>query len=839
MGKKRTALKDERKGKHSMDGARSNTNKTGAGSSQRTAATVRRLKMYKERAVRDHKGKLIRQSLQSSETPTTRIQPDRRWFGNTRVVGQRQLERFREEMSTHLSDGHTVLLRQKKLPLSLLQDAAPEGGAGKGLEGGPGGAARRADLLAMEPFADVFGAGARRKRPKLNFGGAGAGGGSAESLDEVIARAEDGNRDYDDRGGTDAHDLATGRSAWDLAERRANRDRMFDKGQSRRIWAELYKVLDSSDVVVQVLDARDPEGTRSRFLERHLRKNAAHKHLVLVLNKCDLVPAWVVRRWLHHLSREYPTRVSCWRRGWGEQADLTPPDRCPSLVSSKPEHQCNTHLPPPFPPFSLAFHSSLTNPFGKAALLSVLRQFARLRSDKPAISVGFVGYPNVGKSSVINTLKAKAVCKAAPVPGETKVWQYITLMKRVFLIDCPGVVYNRTADTDAEAVLKGVVRVENLECADDYVADVLARVKPQYLRRAYGVEAWEDSEDFLSQLARKQGRLTKGGDPDLCTVAKGVLYDWQRGRIPFFSLPPGHEDATAADELPALPEGPSGRNSKGAVGPRGKTNDDDHAAGCPASDDDGDDGDDAPGGADEAKAEILGGERAGLAAGAINRALRAASSKQARGRLPGKVGFFDDEDAGGGGSEDEADALDSDDEGDDVGGDGDDGSEAGARAAALARAESRAARGGADVPSKALGDEDDDESDSDGAGGNLSWEELMRGMAGGEAGADALLSAGNQANKPTKRRARADADPDDAGAPKRGLGVKREGLPAKKPYRKHGGRGNAGSAEAAVSGHGRRGGGRRDSSRSSPPVAPRGVAAKGLGPKKNRPVFER
>lgn len=56
------------------------------------------------------------------------------------------------------------------------------------------------------------------------------------------------------------------------------------------------------------------------------------------------------------------------------------------------------------------------------------------------------------------------VCNVAPVPGETKVWQYITLMKKIFLIDCPGVVYNKTEDTDTDAVLKGVVRVENLVC---------------------------------------------------------------------------------------------------------------------------------------------------------------------------------------------------------------------------------------------------------------------------------------------------------------------------------------------------------------------------------------
>jgi nuclear GTP-binding protein len=218
-----------------------------------------------------------------------------------------------------------------------------------------------------------------------------------------------------------------------------------------------------------------------------------HKHVILLLNKVDLVPAWVTKRWLHALSREYPT---------------------------------------------LAFHASVTNPFGKGALLSLLRQFSRLRMDKQNVSVGFIGYPNVGKSSVINALRTKKVCVTAPIPGETKVWQYVNLTKRIFLIDCPGVVYHDTNDSDTDAVLKGVVRVSLLEDAWEHIPDVVARVKPDYLRRAYKVQSWESPEDFLQQVARLTGRLLKGGEPDLNTAAKMVLYDWQRGRIPFFAPPP-------------------------------------------------------------------------------------------------------------------------------------------------------------------------------------------------------------------------------------------------------------------------------------------------------------
>ncbi|KIH42987.1 hypothetical protein ANCDUO_27021, partial [Ancylostoma duodenale] len=77
----------------------------------------------------------------------------------------------------------------------------------------------------------------------------------------------------------------------------------------------------------------------------------------------------------------------------------------------------------------------------------------RLLSAK--ISVGFIGYPNVGKSSIVNTLRKKKVCKTAPIAGETKVWQYVMLMRRIYMIDCPGVVYPQ-GDSETQIILKGV-----------------------------------------------------------------------------------------------------------------------------------------------------------------------------------------------------------------------------------------------------------------------------------------------------------------------------------------------------------------------------------------------
>lgn len=77
---------------------------------------------------------------------------------------------------------------------------------------------------------------------------------------------------------------------------------------------------------------------------------------------------------------------------------------------------------------TVAFHASLQHAFGKAALINLLRQFAKLHKDRQQISVGFIGYPNVGKSSIVNTLRKKKVCKTAPLAGETKVRHCVKLL---------------------------------------------------------------------------------------------------------------------------------------------------------------------------------------------------------------------------------------------------------------------------------------------------------------------------------------------------------------------------------------------------------------------------
>lgn len=117
-------------------------------------------------------------------------------------------------------------------------------------------------------------------------------------------------------------------------------------------------------------------------------------------------------------------------------------------------------------------------------------------------------------------------------------------MKRIYLIDCPGVVPPNQNDSPEDILLRGVCRVENVENPEQYIPAILRKVQPRHMERTYGIKDPEDAVDLLSRLARKGGRLLKGGEPDLDGVAKMIINDFLRGKIPWFTHPPKLDGTT-------------------------------------------------------------------------------------------------------------------------------------------------------------------------------------------------------------------------------------------------------------------------------------------------------
>ena len=436
------------------------------GSGLRTAETIRRLNMYREKPD-------LKKMNEHKEGPS-RIEPDRKWFGNVRTVDQKELDKFIVEKEIAKKDPYAFLINKNKIDLSIFAKSSKF---------------QKNKLTDVEPFSDTFGPKSKRIKPKFML----------DSIEDLAQRAIELDKKYDHVTDSNRADLKNSIHN----DPKYNIDKRLEAGQSRRIWEELYKVIDSSDVLCMILDARDPEGTRCYHVEKHLENNCKFKHLIYVLNKVDLVPTSVTAHWVKILSAKHPT---------------------------------------------ITFRADLNNAFGRESLMNLFRQFDNFHKDKKTISIGFVGYPNVGKSSVINSLAKKSACKSAPIPGETKHWQYVALTKRIFLIDCPGIVYSSDNDTDIDIIRKGVVRAERLEDADYYVEYLLRDVDKSIINEAYGIKNFKDAEDLLTQLAIKTGKLLKHNEPDIKTAGKMFIYDWQRGQIRHYKCPPVIEEGENKNE---------------------------------------------------------------------------------------------------------------------------------------------------------------------------------------------------------------------------------------------------------------------------------------------------
>lgn len=239
----------------------------------RDSKRVKFLNMYTGgKAQRNKHGDIVRAAdYQDATIPDARVAPDRRWFGNTRVISQDALQHFRDALGETQKDTYQVLLRRNKLPMSLLDE--------KDTTESP-----KARILETESFDKTFGPNAQRKKPRV----------AASSLEELAQSTDEDNKTFKEK-----QELKTTLGLMGAQEDEENgwsqtaKEHIFSKGQSKRIWNELYKVIDSSDVVIHVLDARDPMGTRCKSVEEYMKKETPHKHLIYVLNKCDLVPTWV------------------------------------------------------------------------------------------------------------------------------------------------------------------------------------------------------------------------------------------------------------------------------------------------------------------------------------------------------------------------------------------------------------------------------------------------------------------------------------------------------------------------------------------------------------------
>lgn len=324
------------------------------------------------------------------------------------------------------------------------------------------------------------------------------------------------------------------------------------------VWKQLWRVVERSDLIVQIVDARDPLLFRSVDLEKYVKDLDDRKQNLLLVNKADLLSRKQRITWAKYfLSRGIvftfysalkANQLLELQEEFGEDYKHEEVEE----DEGDDEEEVDAEI---LESINILTIEQLEDLFLSKAPQEPL--LPPLPGQSSLIQIGLVGYPNVGKSSTINSLVGAKKVSVSSTPGKTKHFQTIKLSDRVMLCDCPGLVFPNFAYSKGELVCNGVLPIDQLR---DYIGPctlVAERIPKYFLEAVYGIhiktKGLEDgvqrdfpsAQELLVAYARARGYMTQGfGSADESRASRYVLKDYVNGKLLFVNPPPHMEDET-------------------------------------------------------------------------------------------------------------------------------------------------------------------------------------------------------------------------------------------------------------------------------------------------------
>ena len=303
---------------------------------------------------------------------------------------------------------------------------------------------------------------------------------------------------------------------------------IINKDLSRKAYIKvLDQVIENSDVILEVLDARDPLTCRNKDLENKIKSGKNSKKIILVLNKIDLIPVQNAIDWQKYLSNEFPC-VLFKSNTQTQSTNLSQSNLFDKNLKEQKEYISDI----------LKGNKSI----GGEELLNMLKNYSRIDGgNKSNIVVGVIGIPNVGKSSLINSLTRGKNVGVSNTPGFTKGLQEVILDNNLRLLDCPGVVMTN----DENSILHNIIRTEDIKEPLEVVGKILKKMTQEYFLKTYNLDIsiLKGSELTIEKIVylvgEKMKKYKKGGVVDLDKSARIIINDWNLGKLKYYSVPPG------------------------------------------------------------------------------------------------------------------------------------------------------------------------------------------------------------------------------------------------------------------------------------------------------------
>ncbi|KAJ3734647.1 P-loop containing nucleoside triphosphate hydrolase protein [Lentinula guzmanii] len=365
------------------------------------------------------------------------------------------------------------------------------------------------------------------------------------------------------------------------------------------VWRQLWRVLERSHLIVQIVDARNPLGFRCEDLEDYVKDvegpegekgtGRGIRRTLLLINKADLLTAKQRTQWADYFDSQgiqyafFSAANAVAIQEARREASLRAQDKAsekevsedeenneesssedPRDVSEDIDDSESSASSDEYESYFSPEEEAIENADPRARVMSVLQLedlFVQKAPDRSAFAdasgqppsklmVGLVGYPNVGKSSTINSLLGEKKVSVSSTPGKTKHFQTIHLSDSIVLCDCPGLVFPQFATTKAALVCDGVLPIDQMKEYTGPISLVVQRIPRVVLEATYGlsinVKGVEEggngqvsAENILVAYAIARGYARSGqGNPDEARAARYILKDYVNAKLLFCHPPP-------------------------------------------------------------------------------------------------------------------------------------------------------------------------------------------------------------------------------------------------------------------------------------------------------------